>query len=58
MASYIIKEFYDSDLIEEEIITKWFRRDSVTKVSTVREQIEHLIKWFQDAEEESSGEEQ
>jgi len=52
--SLIVKEFYDNDLIEEDMIIKWFNRKSANQVPAIRAEIAPLISWFNEAEEESS----
>jgi len=53
--SFIVKEFYDLDLLEEEQILHWYEKKSNSAVSSIRDQLAPLVKWLKEAEEESSG---
>ncbi|KAM4663813.1 eukaryotic translation initiation factor 5 [Discoglossus pictus] len=59
---HILKEMYDADLLEEEVIFGWAEKPSKKYVSKelakdIRLKAEPFIKWLKEAEEESSGEE-
>ncbi|XP_068111054.1 eukaryotic translation initiation factor 5 [Hyperolius riggenbachi] len=60
---HILKEMYDADLLEEEVIFSWAEKPSKKYVSKelakeIRTKAEPFIKWLKEAEEESSGEEE
>ncbi|KAG8429095.1 hypothetical protein GDO86_018313 [Hymenochirus boettgeri] len=60
---HILKEMYDADLLEEEVIFSWADKPSKKYVSKelakdIRTKAEPFIKWLKEAEEESSGEEE
>jgi translation initiation factor 5 len=48
---HILKELYDEDLAEEEILLKWY---TDSKNTAVKEAAQPLIKWLQEAEEDDS----
>jgi len=48
----IIKEYYDLDLLEEDQIIAWHKKESAA-VTNIREQLVPLVKWLAEAEEES-----
>ncbi|XP_078516363.1 eukaryotic translation initiation factor 5 [Lissotriton helveticus] len=55
-----LKEMYDADLLEEEVIISWAEKPSKKYVSKelakeIRVKAEPFIKWLKEAEEESSG---
>uniref|UniRef100_G3TWB1 Eukaryotic translation initiation factor 5 n=1 Tax=Loxodonta africana TaxID=9785 RepID=G3TWB1_LOXAF len=57
---HILKEMYDADLLEEEVIISWSEKASKKYVSKelakeIRVKAELFIKWLKEAEEESSG---
>jgi len=52
----IIKQFYDTDVILEEAIMKWYEDQST--LNAVKQQAAPLVKWLKEAEEESGGEEE
>ncbi|KAM3919968.1 eukaryotic translation initiation factor 5 isoform 1-T2 [Leptodactylus fuscus] len=57
---HILKEMYDADLLEEEVIFSWAEKPSKKYVSKelakdIRSKAEPFIKWLKEAEEESSG---
>ncbi|XP_049623327.1 eukaryotic translation initiation factor 5-like [Suncus etruscus] len=57
---HILKEMYDADLLEEEVIISWSEKTSKKYVSKelakeIRVKAEPFIKWLKEAEEESSG---
>uniref|UniRef100_A0A2K6KE28 Eukaryotic translation initiation factor 5 n=1 Tax=Rhinopithecus bieti TaxID=61621 RepID=A0A2K6KE28_RHIBE len=57
---HILKEMYDADLLEEEVIISWSEKVSKKYVSKelakeIRVKAEPFIKWLKEAEEESSG---
>ncbi|KAJ1069676.1 PREDICTED: eukaryotic translation initiation factor 5 [Capra hircus] len=57
---HILKEMYDADLLEEEVIISWSEKISKKYVSKelakeIRVKAEPFIKWLKEAEEESSG---
>uniref|UniRef100_A0A8C5WEF0 Eukaryotic translation initiation factor 5 n=1 Tax=Leptobrachium leishanense TaxID=445787 RepID=A0A8C5WEF0_9ANUR len=60
---HILKEMYDADLLEEDVIIGWAEKPSKKYVSKelakdIRAKAEPFIKWLREAEEESSGEEE
>lgn len=60
---HILKEMYDADLLEEEVILSWAEKASKKYVSKelakeIRSKAEPFIKWLKEAEEESSGNEE
>lgn len=59
----ILKVFYDSDLLEEEVILQWSEKVSKKYVSKevcsqIHEKVAPFIKWLKEAEEEDSSEEE
>lgn len=55
---HILKEMYDADLLEEEVIISWSEKASKKYVSKdlakeIRVKAEPFIKWLKEAEEES-----
>lgn len=57
---HVLKEMYDADLLEEEVIFSWAEKASKKYVSKelakdIRVKAEPFIKWLKEAEEESSG---
>ncbi|OCT64936.1 hypothetical protein XELAEV_18041175mg [Xenopus laevis] len=57
---HILKEMYDADLLEEEVIISWAEKPSKKYVSKelakdIRAKADPFIKWLKEAEEESSG---
>ncbi|OCT68418.1 eukaryotic translation initiation factor 5 [Xenopus laevis] len=57
---HILKEMYDADLLEEEVIVSWADKPSKKYVSKelakdIRAKADPFIKWLKEAEEESSG---
>ncbi|KAF9364378.1 hypothetical protein BGX34_001692 [Mortierella sp. NVP85] len=60
-APLILQAFYESDLLEEEIILKWGEKPSKKYVSRdeakeIRARVEPFLKWLAEAEEESDEE--
>ncbi|XP_053553391.1 eukaryotic translation initiation factor 5 [Bombina bombina] len=60
---HTLKDMYDADLLEEEVILSWAEKPSKKYVSKelakdIRVKAEPFIKWLKEAEEESSGEEE
>jgi translation initiation factor 5 len=58
----ILKEYYDHELVSEEVITKWGTKASKKYVDLstskkVRKAAEPFIRWLQEAEEESDDDE-
>jgi len=51
----IIKQYYDTDVIPEEVIFKWY--EDQTTSNAVKQQAAPLVKWLREAEEESGEEE-
>lgn len=56
-SAFLIKDLYDTDVIEEENILEWYSKQNNESVGAVRENVAPLIKWFKEAEEEDSEEE-
>nr|XP_033807118.1 eukaryotic translation initiation factor 5 [Geotrypetes seraphini]XP_033807119.1 eukaryotic translation initiation factor 5 [Geotrypetes seraphini] len=59
---HILKEMYDADLLEEDVVIGWAEKASKKYVSKelakeIRVRAEPFIKWLKEAEEESSGNE-
>lgn len=57
----ILKEFYDKEIIDEEVFIDWYDKPSKKYVSkdlakTIREKAHPFIKWLKEAEEESGDE--
>lgn len=62
-AALILKAFYDSDLVEEEVILQWSEKVSKKYVSKevcsqIHAKVAPFIKWLKEAEEEESSEEE
>ncbi|KAE8586787.1 hypothetical protein XENTR_v10021766 [Xenopus tropicalis] len=60
---HILKEMYDADLLEEEVIFSWVEKPSKKYVSKelakdIRAKADPFIKWLKEAEEESSGDDE
>ena len=54
----ILANFYEKDLIEEEVILKWNSHKSIEPISlTLRKNIVSFIEWLEDSDEEDSDEE-
>lgn len=53
---HILKAMYDEDLIEEESIFKWYRKDGGRE--DVRESVKVIVEWLENAEEESGDEDE
>lgn len=58
-----MQEFYDQDIVEEEILLQWGERPSKKYVSKDLSKLIHtkaapVINWLKEAEEESSEEEE
>ncbi|CAF0823873.1 unnamed protein product [Brachionus calyciflorus] len=54
----ILKQFYDQDILDEEVIIEWASKESKKYISKemskkLREKVAPLIKWLKEAEEES-----
>jgi len=56
--SFIIKELYDQEILEEESVLGWYEKEKDSEIPTVREQATPIIKWLKEAEEESEEEEE
>lgn len=56
--SFIIKELYDQEIVEEESVLGWYEKEKDSEIPTVREQATPIIKWLKEAEEESEEEEE
>ncbi|XP_076318944.1 eukaryotic translation initiation factor 5-like [Tachypleus tridentatus] len=57
---YILKAFYDSDVLEEEVLIDWAKKVSKKYVSKeigneIHDKAKPFIKWLQEAEEEESS---
>lgn len=52
--AHILKKGFDSDLLEEEVIFKWYRKNDGRK--DVREAVKVYVDWLENAEEESESE--
>lgn len=62
-AAHILKEFYDKDLLEEEVILQWSEKVSKRYVSKnicsqIHAKVAPFVKWLKEAEEEESSEEE
>jgi hypothetical protein len=57
-AAFVLKDLYDTDMIDEENILEWYSKQNDHSVGAVRENVAPLIKWFKEAEEEGSDEEE
>lgn len=62
-AARILKEFYDKDLLEEEVILQWSEKVSKKYVSKevcsqIHAKVAPFIKWLKEAEEEESSEDE
>jgi len=60
--SFVIKELYDKEILEEEDIISWYKLkptkdETIVYVKEAREKVANLIKWFQEAEEEEDDDE-
>ena len=58
----ILKQFYDEDILEEEVIIEWAKKASKKYVSKemskkIHDKVEPFIKWLKEAAEEDSDEE-
>ncbi|XP_002733114.1 eIF5-mimic protein 1-like, partial [Saccoglossus kowalevskii] len=54
----IIILLYKSDVLSEDVILKWYREDHLAKGKSVfLQQLQKFVEWLQNAEEESSDEE-
>jgi translation initiation factor eIF-2B subunit epsilon len=56
--SKVISVLYDKDVLSEEAILRWFKQDNEDNLEEhkeIREKVYPLIKWLQEAEEESSS---
>jgi translation initiation factor 5 len=61
-AVYILKQFYDEEILDEDVIIEWSAKESKKYVSKeiskkIREKVAPLIKWLKEAEVEKSDEE-
>lgn len=56
--SFIIKELYDLELVDEENVLKWYETEKSYAIPTVREKAAPIIKWFQEADEEEEEEDE
>jgi translation initiation factor 5 len=59
----ILKQFYDEDIIEEEVIIEWSAKQSKKYVSKemskkIHEKVEPFVKWLKEAEVEDEDEEE
>lgn len=52
--AHILKKGFDADLLEEEVIFKWYRKNEGRK--DVREAVKIYVDWLENAEEESESE--
>lgn len=53
---HFLKAVYDEDLVEEEHIFNWYRKEDGRQ--DVRDSVKVFIKWLEEADEEDSGEEE
>jgi len=51
----VLKDLYDADLVEEETVLKWSQSEVLP---LIKEKATPFLKWLNEAEEESSGEEE
>jgi len=51
----VLKDLYDTDLVEEETVLKWSQSEVLP---LIKEKATPFLKWLNEAEEESSGEEE
>ncbi|KAH9623940.1 hypothetical protein KSS87_009604 [Heliosperma pusillum] len=54
----VLKNLYDSDVLEEEVIVEWYQKGSAgaNKSSTVWKYVKPFVEWLQSAESESEDE--
>jgi translation initiation factor 5 len=57
-AAFILKDLYDTDMIDEENILEWYSKQNDQSVGAIRENVAPLVKWLKEAEEEDSEEEE
>nr|XP_022323176.1 translation initiation factor eIF-2B subunit epsilon-like [Crassostrea virginica] len=48
---------YDADVLSENVLIKWHRMDKEDEYKAIKKQVTPLIKWLEEAEEETSDEE-
>jgi len=56
--SFILKGFYDEELLDEENVIEWHGKKTSTTIDAVRTQAAPFVKWLKEAEEEGSEEEE
>lgn len=44
--SFIIKELYDQEIVEEESVLSWYFKEKENEFVAVREQAQPIIKWL------------
>jgi len=55
-SAIVVKQFYDSELLEEEVVINWYNNKLAN--ARLKKEIAPFVKWLQEAEEESEEEEE